>query len=310
MIAVFHSILPVFLIVALGWILRRYEIVPESQWEGIELLGFWVLFPLLLFHALFNINLDALTVDSLMLAYLLALTGLLLLLFLAYLGRRTLGIDDAAYSSVFQTTSRWNGFIALAIMDNYAGSGGLAVVALIMAITVVPLNVINILVLAHTAAGKPAGWGSTLATTARNPIIWGALAGLLCNLANVPVYGPMLESVELIAQAGLGIGLLTVGAGLRIRSIFQPRREMWFGVVGKMLLFPLMVGTACLAFGINGIELTAAVACASVPTAMNGYIMARKMGGDAPLYATTSAVQALLGLATIPVFLWISTHLG
>jgi predicted permease len=118
-----------------------------------------------------------------------------------------------------------------------------------------------------------------------------------------------MVSLDLISQAGLGIGLLTVGAGLRIRSIFQPRRELWLGVGGKMILFPLLVTAICLAFRIDGITLTAAVACAAVPTAMNGYIMARKMGGDAPLYATTSAAQALLGLITIPAFLWLSTRL-
>ena len=310
MIEVFHSVLPVFLIVALGWVLRRYEVVPEQQWEGIELLGFWVLFPTLLFPC----------PDQ----YRSRLTDL------EQPDRRVPAGPDRTASSVVSRVARATkaGYrrrrLQQRLPDHFpmecvhcAGGDeqvrraeGLARVALIMALTVVPLNVINILVLAHTAAGKPAGWGSTMATTARNPIIWGALGGLVCNLAGVPVYEPLLVSVDIIAQAGLGIGLLAVGAGLRIRSIFRPRREMWIGVGGKMLLFPLLVGVACLVFGIRGIELAAAVTCAAVPTAMNGYIMARKMGGDAPLYATTSAAQALLGLVSIPAFLWLAWQMG
>ncbi len=310
MLPVFNSLLPVFLIVALGWALRRYGVVPEAQWAGIEQLGFWVLFPALLFHALVGIEFDSIAVDALIGAYVLALLILFALLLLLYRFRARFGLDGPAYSSVFQTTSRWNGFLALAVMDKYAGAEGLAVVALVMALTVVPLNVINIVMLARTASAEDAGWRSTLATTLRNPIIWGALAGLIFNLAAIPLYEPAAVAIDVIGRAGLGIGLLTVGAGLRIRSIFQPRRDMWLGVFGKMIVFPLLVTGLCLAFGVHGVALTAAVTCAAVPTAMNGYIMARMMGGDAPLYATTSAAQALLGLATIPAFLWLSLQLG
>lgn len=311
MIPVFESLLPVFLIVALGWMLRRSGVVPQDKWEGIEQLGFWVLFPSLLFHALAGADLGALALNTLIVGYLGALAVLFLLLLGLNLARgRWLSLSGPAYSSVFQTTSRWNAFIALAIMDKYAGPEGLAVVALVMALTVLPLNVINILVVTGCSEAGGRGWRSTLATTARNPMIIGAFAGLMVNLLAIPIYEPVLVTVDVIARAGLGIGLLTVGAGLKIRSIFQPRTDMWFGVLGKMVVFPALVLAAALLLELKGVTLFAAMTCAAVPTAMNGYIIARQMGGDAELYATTSAAQTLLGLVSIPFFLWLALVLG
>ncbi len=39
---------------------------------------------------------------------------------------------------------------------------------------------------------------------------------------------------------------------------------------------------------------------ASVPAAMNGYVLAKKMGGDAELYASTLTVQTVLSFLTVP----------
>lgn len=311
MVAVFESLLPVFMIVALGWALRRYGVVPREQWEGVERLGYWVLFPTLLFHALISVDLAALSLDALIVAYLAALAVIFLLLFLLNIARgRGLAMDGPSYSSVFQTTSRWNAFIALALMDKYAGAEGLAVVALVIAFTVLPLNVINVLVVTRSVAREGSGWRHALAATARNPMILGAFAGLLVNLLSVPVYGPVRVAVDLTAQAGLGIGLLTVGAGLRIRTVFRPRADMLFGLVGKMVVFPVLVLGFGLMAGLSGVPLVAAMACAATPTAMNGYIVARMLGGDADLYATTSAAQSLLGLVSIPLFLWLALKFG
>jgi len=64
-----------------------------------------------------------------------------------------------------------------------------------------------------------------------------------------------------------------------------------------------------LATGLSGEAFEAALICAAVPTAMNGYVLARTMGGDAELYAATATVQTVLSFATIPFVIWLSRHL-
>jgi len=37
---------------------------------------------------------------------------------------------------------------------------------------------------------------------------------------------------------------------------------------------------------------------------MNGYLLARQMGGDAPLYAAVTTVQTVASFLTIPAVMW------
>ncbi|MEM7194947.1 MAG: AEC family transporter [Pseudomonadota bacterium] len=305
---IFTSLLPVFVLIVLGWSLRRFEVIPRSNWSGIEKLGFWVLFPALLFNALARAELKNLSLDVVFLSYGTALTMQLVIMFLVYKKRRSwFTMDGPAYSTVFQTSTRWNAFIALAVMDKLGGDAGLAVVALIMALTIPTLNFINIIVVAYTASQSPISWLSAMGKTARNPMIWGALLGIFANVIGIPIYGPVEVSLDLIGRAGLGVGLLAVGAGLKIRSVFSFRKEVWIGTFSKMVFFPLMMWGLALLFDAAYLETVALVLCASIPAAMNGYMVASNMGGDAPLYATITAAQTLLAIVTIPAFLWLVT---
>ena len=45
MIAAVESLLPIFLLIGLGFILRWRNVVPEDMWRGIEHLGYWGVFP-------------------------------------------------------------------------------------------------------------------------------------------------------------------------------------------------------------------------------------------------------------------------
>jgi malonate transporter len=58
-----------------------------------------------------------------------------------------------AIRRMFQTSSRWNAFIALAIAEKMSGPEGLALVALVMAVIVIPLNLINVAMLVWFGTG-------------------------------------------------------------------------------------------------------------------------------------------------------------
>lgn len=303
---VFESLLPVFLVIAIGLFLRRYAVVPEEQWRGIELLGYWLLFPALLMESLIKMDLDSIDMGAISQAYLSAVVLLLIIMWLlrGFL-RHRVGISDPSFSSVYQTSTRWNGFIALAIASKMAGDQGLAIVALIMAITVPILNLANIIVLTICTSDTRPTLKRTLINTIKVPLIWGALIGLAINLAGVPVYEPLMVSLDVVGRAGLGIGLLTVGAGIRIQSMLDAKTNVVISIVAKLFLFPLFVYAACLFFGVSGMDLQIAMLSASVSTAMNGYVLARQMGGDAELYASAASLQVIISMFSIPLVLWL-----
>ena len=139
MLIIFESILPIFLLVILGVVLKRTRLINESFWSGLEQFGYFVLFPALLFQTLSSADFSALDSGSVGFVSLLAvgvMTGLVLALW--PLLKRS-GMGGPAYTSVFQTSTRWNGFMALAIAEKLTGATGLTVIAVIMAYALDPL---------------------------------------------------------------------------------------------------------------------------------------------------------------------------
>lgn len=309
MLVIFESVLPIFLLVLLGALLKRWPLINDSLWDGLEQFGFYVLFPALLFETLAKADFAAMDtgdVSASALAAVAIMSGVVLALWRPL---NQLGIEGPAFTSIFQTATRWNGFMALAIAEKLSGPVGLTVVAVVMAVIIIPLNVINVGVMIWFS-----GNGRSLRDFAlkivSNPIILGSACGVLVNLFRIPVYEPVMTAVELVANSSLGLGLIMVGAGLRVMDALKPQPNVLLGSALKLLVFPLVMAGAALFFGVKGEALVMLILSAAVPTAMNGYILAKQMGGDAPLYAATATVQTVAAVFTIPLVLYLASQLA
>jgi predicted permease len=71
---------------------------------------------------------------------------------------------------------------------------------------------------------------------------------------------------------------------------------------------PLVMVSAAWLLGIEGNALLVVALGASVPTAMNGYLLAKQMGGDAPLYASVATLQTAASFLTIPLVLTLTAY--
>lgn len=309
MIVVFESILPIFALVILGFILRKGNFVPADHWRTVEDLCFWIFFPALLVTTLAEANLAAIELGPFTLTLLFSMTSMALVtLGLWPFLKKHWGTSPAQFSTIFQTSTRWHGFIALAIVLKLFGGEGVTLVALVFAITIPVLQLTNILVLATFTSGQRLSLAQIINTVLMNPIIWGIGAGLIVNLGSITLWPSLTTMLDLLGRAALGASLLALGAGLSLKAALKPSRELLVGLLGKLLMTPLIMAGWAIGFGISGLSFSVLMVCAAVPTAVNGYIFARKMGGDAELYAATSSIQTAASFISIPVVLWLAQN--
>ncbi len=303
MLAIFESILPVFLLIVLGNLLRRSSLMGDTGWLGLEQLSYWVLYPVLLFNTVAAADFSNLSLDA-MFAALLASIFIMAGLVLATwpLWRGAAAATRAEFSSIFQGSLRWNGFVALAIAQKLYPQEASAVVALVMAVIIIPINIMSVSVVSRFGHGG-ANWRSVLIAMAKNPFIISVAAGILFRLIPGGVYGPVMQMLTLLGQAAIGMGLISIGAGLRPADMYTLRPAIWFPVVAKLALMPVLVGGLALALGVTGPAVVYLVLCAAVPAAMNGYMLARQLGGDAEFYAAVATLQTILAVLTMPVAL-------
>jgi len=95
--------------------------------------------------------------------------------------------------------------------------------------------------------------------------------------------------------------LLVTGAGLHLEGLFRPNAGAAIGVCLKLILMPAIAVALALLFGLTGANLVIVTACAAVPASSSAYVLARQMGGDAPLLAQIITLQTILAAITMPV---------
>lgn len=308
MIAVFNALIPVIAIILLGMLLRRTPLFTDESWLGFENLCYFVLFPALLIKTLATARIASTELLLFSAMVLFAIFGMsLLLLLFQPLMRRWLGIGGPAFTSLFQGATRWHGFIALSIVGLLYGDEGVAYMAIIMAVIIPPLNVINVSVLARFTDGD-SGLGEVLHKLLKNPFIIACVIGAVLNLTGIGLPSQIFSLFDILGGGALGLGLLTVGAGLHFSLVLDHRLLVSFGAVIRLLGMPMLMFLGAWLFGIEGMPRTVAVIAAAVPTASTSYILARQMGGDAPLMANLITVQVIVAAVTLPMMIWLAGY--
>ncbi len=302
MFVIFESILPIFLLVMLGVALKRAPFIDKGLWTGLEQLGYYVLFPAYLFLTLAMADYGNIEIGRISAVYLGALLVIGVLLMALWPLLKSRGVTGPQFTSIFQTTTRWNGFVALAIAERVADKPGLTMVAFIIGTIIIPINFANIAVLIWFAGGKR-NIRNILIRMLTNPLVFASFLGILYGLSGFEMFSPIAVGLDLLARCALGLGLLIVGAGLVVRDAIKPRLVTMLPVFVKLLVFPAVVIAIAMLAGVDSATIRLLALAASVPTAMNGYLLAKQMGGDANLYAAISTLQTAAAFLTIPLVL-------
>lgn len=287
-------LLPDFGLILLGLILYRAAGFDDIFWRGLERMVYFVLFPALLFYSTATVVLDfASTASFLATGYVALLSGVML----GHLARPVLRPDPMLFASSVQTAFRFNSYIGLAIAGRLGGDAGIALMALLIGASVPLANAAAVYALArHHKSG-------VLREMARNPLIIATVAGLSWNALGLPLPEPIGLALSRLGNASIALGLIAVGAGLRLsRQVHEPGMVVWFIVV-KLLALPAIVWTVAVLLQLSPLQRDIVVMFAALPTASSAYILAIRMGGNGPLVAFLISAGTLVSLFTLPMWL-------
>jgi len=290
-------LLPDFCLIALGALLvRRGGFGPEF-WTGVERLVYFILFPALLLHSIARTSFHAGT------ALALAQCGLALVIGGALLGCVALVFrpDARQFASGLQCAFRFNSYVALALASRLGGEAGTATMAILIGVAVPLANALAVFALArHSQHGL-------LRELARNPLLVATLAGLVFNLAGGHLPDPVSALLNRLGQASIALGLIAVGAGLRLRHLDSARGLVtWFTVV-KLGLLPIVAWALARAFALPPADATIVILFGCLPTASSAYVLTQRMGGDGPLVAGLISLSTLASMLAIPFWLGLLT---
>ena len=294
-VAVLAGLLPSFLIVGLGWLVRKR--LSEAAWTGLDRLNFELLFPALLFTAAASRPLDLARVGAIGPGVWAILT---LGLVAGYTARRFGPKRFLDFAGAWQTAWRFNtaiGFVAVTTLS-HADAALMAVVAGLA----VPLA--NIFAVSALSRGVNLGMAATLRRVALNPFLLASVAGVLVGLSGYTIPAPIWAPLHMLAQAPVPIALLSIGATLDWRALARFTRFSAILCGVKLMLLPSVTLALCLGLGADPAITAILTMFAALPTATASHVLAAAFGADRALVAGVVAQSTLLAALTLP--LWIA----
>lgn len=295
-----QALVPVFVLIMLGHVLRRLNFPGADFWPQAERFTYYVLFPAMLVFKLGQARLAPSAYGDIAILISMMLLAMTVALMLAQKIWRWSG---PVFSSVFQGAIRFNSYVGLAAGGMLLGDEGLSLTAISVAVMVPLLNLLCILMFSLVAGQEAIRLSQVLRAIATNPLIVGSVVGVIWSYFKIGFHPLLAGILEPLSNLALPMGLMTVGAGLKLAALRGASGPFLVSSVLKLVGFPLMtLGLASL-LGLSGLMVQVAVLLASLPTATSAYILARQLGGDAPLMAGIISGQTLLAMVSIPLML-------
>jgi malonate transporter and related proteins len=294
------AFVPAFGLLLLGAALKRVLLPDDRVWAGMERLIFWVLLPSLIATALSSVDLGRLPLGRMALAIWGALgLGVVVSVLLA----RALGHGHAAMTSVLQGGIRFNNLMGFAICGALFGAPGLALAAVATGLIVPCVQVVTTLAFAFgRGEGTRPDPLRVLRQIALNPLLIAVAVGFALAAAGglPPGLAPLVGA---LGRASVVLGLLCVGAALSLDALRDRIGTQALTGALKLVAMPALTWGFAAALGLPALETTVAVTFMALPTAATSYIMARAMGGDAPLMAAITTTEHAASVLTLPVWL-------
>ena len=287
------------IIIAVGYVVGRIDLLGPHGQPVIARAVFFVLSPCLLFTVLAEAEVSRLFSPLLVVSLIAAVAAFVVFLAIAVLiwRRKVPEATIGALASGYVNANNIGIPVSVYVLGDATYS---APVVLLQMLIFAPVA----LTLLDLGTGGRASIGRILMQPFRNPIIIGSLLGLLVSVTGVTLPEAVLEPFSLIGMAALPLMLLSFGMSLSGSRLLQPgsgRRDVLLATSIKLAIMPVaawLVGRY--GFGITGHELFAVVVLAGLPTAQNVFNYAQRysrgviLARDTILLTTVGSVAVLL----------------
>ena len=298
----FQVVLPIFLMLALGYLLRQTGLADEHTLAGCNTLVFRVFLPAVLFRNIYTADLTT-AFDGRLMLYTAVATVLIFVLLVLFIPLTEK--SNPKRSAMVQGVYRTNFILfSIAITDALYGPGHGGIAALLVAVVIPLSNVLTVLIMEYYRSGRVEP-KRLFAGMARNPLIIGSLLGVLFLLTGWKLPDVVMNTLGDIGGVATPLALIVLGGTFRFQGLGQSARPLMVCLVANLILVPLIFLPPAALLGFTGPQIAALLALFASPTSVSSYALACEMGADGELAGRIVVVNSAASVVTL--FLWIFT---
>lgn len=307
MSALIEVILPVFLVIGIGWLATWAKLISEDAVEGLMYFATNLAVPILLFLAISRLDLGRSFDPKLLISF---YTGAVSGFFAGLLGARYLfgrpWADSVAIG--FVTLFSNSLLLGLPITERAFGAEALGPNFAIISIHAPTCYVIGVMAM-EIAKSQGNGIGAALKgftrSMSRNPLVIAIALGFVVNLSSAQMPMVVTDAFDLIARAAIPAALFGLGGVLyRYRPEGDVKTVTYICAV-SLILHPAVTWGVGIIVGLEEAAFRSAIITASMAPGVNAYVfanlygVAKRAAATAVLVATVASIVTAWGWLTL-----------
>lgn len=300
-----NATMPVFLVMILGWWLKKINFISDDFVSVADKVVFKVALPVLVFKDIASADLSG---DFNWSFVLFCFFGTCIFFGVTWLFAEVFIKDKAMIGSFVQGSFRGSAAIlGIAFAQNIYGSSGLVPMMIVASIPL--FNIFSVIVLMRSAnAGekdKKAVLYKTLKGIATNPIIIGIFAGIPFALLHV-TFPPIIEkTVASVSSLSTPLALIAIGGSFSTGAALKKWKPTVIASIIKLIVIPGIFLPVAVGMGFRNEEMVALLILTGAPTTVSSYIMAKNMGNDNVLASGIVVMTTILSSVTLTGIIFI-----
>ncbi len=304
-----NATVPVFLVMVLGYVLRRAEILNANFVAVSNKFNFKVTLPVLLFTDMAATDIRA-DFDGALVLFSALVT--LVMFSAVWLLARLLLRDRTLIGAFVQASCRSSvAVLGIAFITNIYGDAG---VAPMMILGAVPLfNILSVVVLTFEGEGAQSGVSNLKRAAVgivTNPILIGLVLGTLSGLLRIH-YPPIVDkALDLVASLATPQALICIGAGFEGRKALAKLKPTLAASAVKLVILPAVFLTLAVLLDFRDQALVALIIMLGSPSTPSCYVMAKNMNNDGVLTSSVIVATTLLSAFTLTFWIFLARWLG
>lgn len=303
-----NAILPIFLLVIAGALLKKYDKIDDKFTETADWLVFHVALPLVLFLEVascslsddFDVRQAVFLLISVTAAF--VIVTLLAMAFIKDTGKRGAFVQGVCRSNF--------ALLGVPLAVNMFGEAGGRAIAFATPIVIPMFNAYSVIILSifsgsekHKIDGKAVR--GILQNIVTNPLIIGIVLGLPFMLLDISLPTAVNKTLTYLSNLATPLAMISLGAGFKLESLRGRVGYAVLGALSKTVILPAIAVTAAVLCGMRGPSLGVVLICFGAPTAVSSYIMAKNMDNDHALAAQILLLSTMLCVLTIFIGIFI-----
>ncbi len=300
-----NATMPVFLLIVVGYFLKRRKILNEGFIQASNKFNFNISLPVLLFLQMWECDLQA-TFD---LTFVLYCAGVTTIMFFGiwFMARKLIS-DQKSVGAFVQASYRSSAAVlGIALIMNMYNDASMAPMMIIGA---VPLFNMYAVIVLSVEGDRDLNLKDTFIHVLKNPIIVSIFLGVGASLISLEVPVILVSAMEMIARTATPLALITIGAAFRgTEAIAKVRLSIAASVIKLVIIPGIFLGIAML-FDFTGAMMVALVVLLGGPATPSCYVMANQLGNDEILSASVIVITTMLSAITLTFWIFMLRTLG